>query len=66
MTPSEEPRRGGWRRAFRLPPSRAQAERELDDEIAFHLAMREQKLRAGGLTDTGAYRRARERFGDVG
>ena len=60
----DEPLRG-WRRAFRLPSSRTQARREVDDEIAFHLAMREQALRAGGLTDTGAHRRARERFGDV-
>ena len=60
----EEPLRG-WRRAFRLPASRGRARREVDDEIAFHLAMRESALRDGGLTDTGAHRRARERFGDV-
>ena len=61
--PADEPR--GWRRAFRLPTGRRQAEREVDDEIAFHLAMREASLRRGGLSDTGAHRRARERFGDV-
>ena len=37
----------------------------MNDEIAFHLAMREEKLRATGLSAEEARRRARERFGDA-
>ena len=55
-----------WRRAFRLSSGRQRAEEEVDEELAFHLAMRESKLRAAGLSDDEARARARERFGDVG
>ena len=55
----------GFRRWLRLPRSRAQAARDADDEIAFHLAMKEEKLRAAGLSATEAERQARERFGDA-
>ena len=54
----------GWRRVFRLPADREQIEREVDDEIAFHLRMREDALRQQGLTDEEASARARQRFGD--
>jgi putative ABC transport system permease protein len=37
----------------------------VNDEIAFHLAMREDKLRATGLSAEEAKRRARERFGNT-
>lgn len=56
----------GWRRAFRLPASRRQVERELDDELTFHLAMRAEKLRAAGLSDADAAQQARRQFGDLG
>ena len=55
----------GFRRAFRLPDTPPQVERDVSDEIAFHLAMREEKLRAAGVPPDEARRRARERFGDV-
>jgi hypothetical protein len=55
----------GFRRIFRLPPSRARVASEVDDEIAFHLAMREERLRAAGLTPDEARAAARRRFGDV-
>src|SRR5688572_5629963 len=56
----------GFRRLFRLPPSRARVERDVDDEIAFHLAMKEERLRASGLPPEEARAAARRRFGDVG
>ena len=55
----------GFRRWLRLPRNRTQATRDVNDEIAFHLAMREEKLRATGLSPEDAERHARERFGDV-
>jgi len=64
----------GVRRAFRLAVRRrgrtqaaqaAHAARDVDDEIAFHLAMREQQLRAAGLSAADARTMARARFGDV-
>src|SRR5688572_15899730 len=58
-----EPR--GFRRWLRLPRTRSQAARDVNDEIAFHLAMREEKLRAAGLSSEDAERRARARFGDA-
>ena len=54
----------GSRRWLRLPRSRAQAARDVNDEIAFHLAMRQEKLRATGLSAEEAERRARKQFGD--
>src|SRR5919202_2044880 len=56
----------GFRRMFRLPPSRARVASEVDDEIAFHLSMREERLRATGLTAEDARTAARRRFGDIG
>ncbi len=42
---------------------RRQQEQNLQDEVAFHLAMREEQLRTSGATDPG--RGARRRFGSV-
>ena len=39
-------------------------ERDVDDELAFHLAMRAEKLRRAGLEPDAASAQARERFGD--
>ena len=54
----------GWRKAFRLPFAR-RVESEVDDEIAFHIAMREEQLRRRGLSGDEARTAARRRFGDV-
>jgi predicted permease len=55
----------GWRRAFRLPLAARRIEGEVDEEIAFHLAMRAERLRALGLAPEDATAAARRRFGDV-
>ena len=55
----------GWRRLFRLSLGNRSLERDVDDELAFHLAMREEKLRGAGLSDDAAHARAHERFGDA-
>ena len=56
----------GIRRIFRLPVFRARdVDDDVDEEIAFHLAMREAALRARGLSGQDASREARDRFGDV-
>lgn len=57
--------RGGWRRVFRLDVGRDHVERDVDEEIAFHLAMRAEKLRGLGLPDHAAAGQARLRFGDL-
>jgi predicted permease len=54
----------GWRPAFTLPFGR-RVQADVDDEIAFHLAMREERLRERGLTPDDARAQARRRFGDV-
>jgi predicted permease len=56
----------GWRRLFRLPHSGRRIEQELDDELAFHVAMREEKLRALGRSPERARAEALSRFGDSG
>jgi len=43
---------------------RPQLDRDLDDEIAFHLAMREEKNRAAGIDATEALHAARRQFGN--
>jgi predicted permease len=55
----------GWRRAFRLPVGARRVGGDVDAEIAFHLAMREERLRARGLAPADARAAARRRFGDV-
>ena len=55
----------GWRRLLRLSLGERSIERDIDDELAFHLAMREDKLRRLGLEPSAAHARAHERFGDA-
>lgn len=56
----------GWRRLLRLPlGTRRVLERDVDDELSFHLAMREEKLRALGVPDGAARAAAMARFGDT-
>lgn len=63
MTPAPAP---GWRRLFRHSLGTRSVQRDVDDELAFHLAMREEKLRNAGLSGDDARARAQERFGDAG
>ena len=53
------------RKLVRIPSRLSRADADVDDELAFHLAMREAKLKASGLDDAQARSRARERFGDI-
>jgi hypothetical protein len=46
--------------------SRADIERDIDDELAFHLDMRVRELVDAGLSEAEARRAAEARFGDVG
>src|SRR5689334_18420004 len=55
----------GVRRFFRLPQNRARLIREMDDELATHLAMRIDELRALGLSDAEAEAEASRRFGST-
>lgn len=56
----------GVRRAFRRrPENAADLHREVDDELSFHLAMREERLRSRGLSSDEATAAARLRFGNV-
>ena len=48
---------------LRVVLRRRHLERDLDDEVAFHLAMREEQLRTSGAVDAGV--RARRRFGSA-
>src|SRR5262245_48528301 len=52
------------RRVFRIPFS-ARVEREVDDELAFHLEMRTQRLIAAGMPPDAARREALRQFGDI-
>lgn len=60
MTPAP-----GWRRLLRLSLGSRSIERDVDDELAFHITMREEKLRRLGLTPDAARAEAHERFGDA-
>ena len=53
------------RRVFRIPFTRGHIAREVDDELAFHLEMRTQRLIAMGLTPDAARREALRQFGDL-
>jgi predicted permease len=53
------------RRVFRIPFGRAHLAREVDDELAFHLEMRTQRLIAAGWTPDAARREALRQFGDI-
>jgi predicted permease len=52
-------------RVFRLPLGRARIAHEVDDELAFHIDMRVQKLIAGGLAPDVARAEALRQFGNV-
>ena len=54
-----------WRRLFRLPSrTRADVRRDIDDEFAFHLAMRIEALERDGLNRDAARAQATAEFGD--
>ena len=53
------------RRALRLIFGRAQIAHAVDDEIAFHLEMRIQRLMAAGMSPERARREALRQFGDL-
>ncbi|MEO6877837.1 MAG: ABC transporter permease, partial [Gemmatimonadaceae bacterium] len=53
------------RRVFRLPFGRTSIAREVDDELAFHLEMRMQRLVASGMTPEAAQHEALRQFGNV-
>jgi predicted permease len=53
-----------WRRVFRLPRGKRGIERDVDEELAFHLAMRAHRLRGDGVAAEDADAAALERFGD--
>jgi putative ABC transport system permease protein len=58
----EAPR--SWPRRFRF--WRPDVDAEVDDELRFHLEMRQRDYEARGLSPADARRAARDRFGDVG
>src|SRR5438105_14956295 len=53
------------RRFFRLDVGRRRLERAVDDEIAFHLEMRTERLMARGLDAAAARAEALRQFGDA-
>jgi hypothetical protein len=53
------------KRLFRLSDARADAARDVDDEIRFHLEMRTAEFMERGLAPEAARRAALESFGDV-
>ncbi len=50
---------------FRLPTSRRQIERDLDDELALHASLREEALVQQGLAPDAARQEAARQFGDT-
>ncbi|MGE0552666.1 MAG: ADOP family duplicated permease, partial [Gemmatimonadales bacterium] len=56
---------GRWLRAARLLLGRRRFEREMDEELAFHLERQEEDLVRGGVAPAEARRRARAMFGAV-
>jgi predicted permease len=57
--------RGGWTRVYRIGVGARHLERDVDQELDFHIAMRTQKLVAAGLAPDAARAKALERFGDM-
>ena len=56
----------GIRRAFRLPwGSKSRVQREIDDELRFHLDMKTRELVDAGVPPDDAARQARAQFGDL-
>ena len=62
---TREPRITGIRRLLRLSLSRRAIERDVDDEIRFHLESRVRELTDRGLPPSEARRRAYDEFGDT-
>jgi len=56
----------GVRRVLRLPWSRPEMRRDLDDEVQFHLQMRIDDLMARGMSEPEAESEALRRLGDAG
>lgn len=59
------PPNDSMKRVFRLGPGHVDVEREVDDELAFHIEMRIQKLIALGVSESDARREAMRQFGDL-
>ena len=57
--------RGAWNRVFRLGVGARHIERDVDQELDFHIAMRTQKLVGAGFAPDAARAKALERFGDL-
>lgn len=57
--------RAARRRVFRLSVGAKHVERDVDQELAFHVEMRTRKLIASGLDPDAARARAIEQFGDL-
>ena len=57
--------RGGARRAFRLPFTRARIDDELGDEFRFHIEERIAQFMAAGMSRSQAEAEVRRRFGDL-
>jgi predicted permease len=53
------------RRVFRLPFNQDRISREVDDELAFHIEMRVQRLVEAGWTRDAAHQEALRQFGNV-
>src|SRR5689334_11143585 len=53
------------RRVFRIPVGRGHLARDVDDELAFHIEMRMQRLIAAGWSVDAARAEALRQFGDV-
>ncbi len=58
-------RPAGWRRLFRLREAEDRVQRAVDDELAFHVEMRTQKLMTAGLSAAVARAQALQQFGDL-
>src|SRR5262249_48113623 len=64
-TPTPNAQRAAtWRRYLRFWGPRAEA--DVDDELAFHLSMRERDYMARGMAEADARRAATRRLGDLG
>ena len=61
-----EPLLRGFRRAFSLPPSARSLDRDVDDEIQFHIECHIADLVARGVPLATAREQAMQRYGDVG
>ncbi len=55
----------GWTRVFRIGVGARHIERDVDQELDFHIAMRTQKLVAAGLAPDVARAKALDQFGDL-